>query len=48
MVCHLPVGSTSEQAAAQAEKKHAKSHAQEGMYATITVEKGSTTTTAAG
>ena len=48
VVCHLPVGSTSEQAAQQAEKKHAKSHAQEGMYATITVEAGATTTTAAG
>jgi hypothetical protein len=48
VVCHLPVGSTSEQAAEQAAKKHAKTHAQEGMYATITVEAGSTTTTAAG
>jgi hypothetical protein len=38
VVCHLPVGSTSEQAAEEAEKKHAKSHAQEGMYATITVQ----------
>ena len=46
VVCHLPVGSTTEQAAEQAGKKHAKSHAQEGMYATITVEKGATTTSA--
>jgi hypothetical protein len=46
VVCHLPVGSTSEQAAEQAGKKHAKSHAEEGMYATITVEAGSTTTSA--
>jgi hypothetical protein len=49
VVCHLPVGSTSEQAAEKAEKKHDhKSHAQEGMLATITVEAGATTTTAAG
>jgi hypothetical protein len=48
VLCHLPVGSTSGQAAEEAGKKHAKSHAQEGMYATITVEAGSTTTTAAG
>ena len=48
VVCFLPVGSTSEQAAEQAEKKHAKAHWQEGMYATITVEAGATTTTAAG
>jgi hypothetical protein len=48
VLCHLPVGSTSPQAAEEAGKKHAKSHAQEGMYATITVEGGSTTTTAAG
>jgi hypothetical protein len=48
VLCHLPVGSTSEQAAEQAAKKHAKTHAQEGMFATITVEAGSTTTTAAG
>jgi hypothetical protein len=48
VLCHLPVGSTSPQAAEEAGKKHAKSHAQEGMYATITVEAGSTTTTAAG
>jgi hypothetical protein len=48
VVCHLPVGSTSPQAAEEAGKKHAKSHAQEGMYATITVEAGATATTAAG
>jgi hypothetical protein len=48
VVCHLPVGSTTPQAAEQAGKKHAKSHAQEGMYATITVEAAATTTTAAG
>jgi hypothetical protein len=48
VLCHLPVGSTSPQAAEEAGKKHAKSHAQEGMYATITVEGGATTTTAAG
>jgi hypothetical protein len=46
VVCHLPVGSTSEQAAEEAGKKHAKSHAQEGMYGEITVEKGSTTSSA--
>jgi hypothetical protein len=46
-VCHLPVGSTSVEAAEEAGKDHPKSHAQEGMYATITVERGSTTTTAA-
>lgn len=46
-LCHLPVGSTSEQAAEQAGKKHAKSHAQEGMYAEITVEKGSTASSTA-
>jgi hypothetical protein len=39
VVCNLPVGSTSEQAIEEAEKDHPKSHAQEGMYATITVEK---------
>jgi hypothetical protein len=48
VVCHLPVGATSIEAAEEAEKDHPRSHAQEGMYATITVEKGSTTTTAAG
>jgi hypothetical protein len=48
VICHLPVGSTSEQAIEEAAKKHAKSHAQKGMYATITVEAGATTTTAAG
>jgi hypothetical protein len=47
VICHLPVGSTSEEAAREAEESNAKSHADEGMYATITVEKGSTTTTAA-
>ena len=47
VICHLPVGSTSVQAAEEAGKDHPKSHAQEGMYATITVEKGSTATTAA-
>jgi hypothetical protein len=46
VVCHLPVGSTTKQAAEQAAKKHAKTHAQEGMYATIAVEKGATTTSA--
>jgi hypothetical protein len=50
VVCHLPVGSTSVEAAEEAGEAHdAKSHAQRGMYATITVESsGSTTTTAAG
>jgi hypothetical protein len=50
VVCHLPVGSTSEEAIEEAGEAHdAKSHAQEGMYATITVERsGSTATTAAG
>jgi hypothetical protein len=46
-ICHLPVGSTSIEAAEEAEQDNPKSHAQEGMYATVTVEKGSTTTTAA-
>jgi plastocyanin len=44
LVCHLPVGSTSVEAAEEAEKDHPKSHAEEGMYATLTVERGSTTT----
>jgi hypothetical protein len=49
VVCHLPVGSTSEEAIEESGKAHdAKSHAQEGMYATITVEADATTTTAAG
>jgi hypothetical protein len=50
VVCHLPVGSTSEEAIEEAGEAHdAKSHAQEGMYATITVERaGATATTAAG
>jgi hypothetical protein len=39
LICHLPVGSTSIEAAEEAEKNQAKSHAEEGMYATITVEK---------
>jgi hypothetical protein len=47
VLCHLPVGSTSPQAAEEAGKKHAKSHAQEGMYAEITVEKGSTASSTA-
>ena len=47
-LCHLPVGSTSEEAAAKAEKKHDhKSHAQQGMYAQITVEKGTTASSTA-
>jgi hypothetical protein len=46
VICHLPVGSTSVEALEEAGEQHdAKSHAQEGMYATITVERGSTTTT---
>lgn len=48
VLCHLPVGSTSGQAAEEAFKKHAKTHAQRGMYADITVEASATTTTAAG
>jgi hypothetical protein len=49
VVCHLPVGSTSPEAIEEAGEAHdAKSHAQRGMYATITVEGGATTTTAAG
>jgi hypothetical protein len=40
VVCHLPVGATSEEAAEEAEKDHPKSHADEGMYATITVQRG--------
>jgi hypothetical protein len=48
VVCHLPVGSTSEEAAREAEEDHPKSHADEGMLATITVERGSTTTTSTG
>jgi hypothetical protein len=48
VICHLPVGSTSVEALEEAGEDHdAKSHAQEGMYATVTVEKGSTATTAA-
>jgi hypothetical protein len=49
VICHLPVGSTSEEAAEEAGKKHdTKSHAQEGMVQEIKVESsGSTTTTAA-
>jgi hypothetical protein len=35
--CFLPVGSTDEQAFERAEKRHAKSHAEEGMFATIRV-----------
>jgi hypothetical protein len=45
-VCHLPVGSTSEEAAEEAEQDHPESHADEGMYATIRVERASTTTAA--
>jgi hypothetical protein len=45
--CHLPVGSTSPQAAEEAGKEHAKTHAQRGMYADITVEKGSTASSTA-
>ena len=37
VVCFLPVGSTSEEAAEEAEKKHAKPHWREGMLATVTV-----------
>jgi hypothetical protein len=47
VICHLPVGSTSVEAAEEAEHDHPKSHAQEGMYATITVEQSATTTTTA-
>ena len=46
-ICHLPVGSTSEQALEEAGTKHdAKSHAQEGMFQEIKVEKGTTATSA--
>ena len=38
VVCFLPVGSTSVEAAEEAEKKHAKPHWKEGMVATITVQ----------
>jgi hypothetical protein len=50
VICHLPVGSTSEEALDEAGKEHdTKSHAQEGMIQEIKVEStGSTTTTAAG
>jgi hypothetical protein len=49
VVCHLPVGSTSPQAAEEAGKKHAKTHAQRGMYQEIKVGgSSSTSTTAAG
>lgn len=45
LLCHLPVGSTSQEALEEAGEQHdTKSHAQEGMYATLTVERGSTTT----
>lgn len=47
VLCHLPVGSTSEQAAEQAGKEHAKTHAQEGMYAEIKVEGSATTSSTA-
>jgi hypothetical protein len=47
VLCHLPVGSTSEQAAEQAGKEHAKTHAQQGMYADLTVEKGATASSTA-
>jgi hypothetical protein len=47
VLCHLPVGSTSPQAAEEAFKEHAKTHAQRGMYAEITVEKGSTASSTA-
>jgi hypothetical protein len=43
VVCFLPVGSTSIENAEEA-GRNAKTHWEEGMYATITVEKGSTTT----
>jgi hypothetical protein len=51
VVCFLPVGSTSEKAAEEAEHEHGGGtpHWKRGMLATITVESsGSTTTTAAG
>jgi hypothetical protein len=38
VVCFLPVGATDAQAAGEAERKHAKSHADRGMLATIRVE----------
>jgi hypothetical protein len=47
VLCHLPVGSTSPQAVEEAFKEHAKTHAQRGMYAEITVEKGSTASSTA-
>jgi hypothetical protein len=47
VVCFLPVGSTSDPALEEAEKEHAKEHWQEGMIATIRVERGATTTSAA-
>lgn len=40
VVCFLPVGSTSEEAAEEAGKKHAKPHWKEGMLATIRVQQG--------
>jgi hypothetical protein len=49
VICHLPVGATSEEALERAGRKHdTKSHAQEGMIEEIKVEAGTTTTTAAG
>jgi hypothetical protein len=49
VICHLPVGATSEEALEKAGKKHdTKSHAQEGMIQEIKVEAGATATTAAG
>jgi hypothetical protein len=49
VICHLPVGSTSEEALEEAGEKHdTKSHAQEGMIQEVKVEAGATTTTAAG
>jgi hypothetical protein len=47
-ICHLPVGSTSEQALEEAGKKHdAKSHAQQGMYQEVKVEGSATTSSTA-
>ena len=46
-ICHLPVGSTSEQAAEEAGHEHdAKTHAQQGMYQGIRVTANSTATSA--
>jgi hypothetical protein len=47
IVCFVPAGSISEETLEEAEKAHAKEHWREGMIATIRVERGASTTSAA-